>query len=298
MFAQVTDIILLYRLLFRGDYMSELDNIKYYAYKLRLNALNMAYTAKSHASHFGAGMSIIEILAVLYGKILNLNKDNSCFDNRDRFILSKGHGVIGYYAALTEFGFIPKDDLKDFEQNNSYLMGHPVRDIEHGIEFTNGSLGMGLSLAIGTAISAKKKKQSYKTYVLLGDGELDEGSVWEGFMAAKQFKLDNLVAIIDKNNLQLGGLTESIINHEDLVKKLTDFGWNAKEIDGHDIEQLINAFSTIEENEKPTAIIANTIKGKGFSFSENNNSWHHAILSKQNYENALKELESNYNGIK
>lgn len=276
--------------------MQNEPNISKMAYNMRRLALDMGLAAGAHAVHFGSGLSIIEILAVLYGKIMKITPNMPDWEERDRFILSKGHGVIGYYAALVETGFIPKEKLKDFEQNNSFLLGHPVKNKAYGIEFTNGSLGMGLSLAIGCAISAKKKNKDYKTYVLLGDGELDEGSVWEGFMFAKQYKLDNLIAIIDKNNLQLGGYTKDIINHAELSRKLESFGWNVYEVDGHDIEQLKSTFSSLKQNDSPTVIIANTIKGKGFSFSEDNNSWHHAIITPKIYDEALKELEKAYNG--
>lgn len=273
-----------------------IKEIEDFAFHMRKHALNMAYSAGSHAAHFGGGMSIIEILAVLYGKILRLDKNNPTWEERDRFILSKGHGVIGYYAALAEYGYISKKDLETFEQENSYLMGHPVQMPEHGIEFTNGSLGMGLSLGIGTAISAKKRGYSYKTYVLVGDGECDEGAIWEGVMYASQLKLDNLCMIIDRNSFQLGGETNSIISHGNLCGKCDMFGWNAYETDGHCVSQLYEILNNIPKNGKPTAIVANTIKGRGFRFSENNNAWHHAVISSTQYEMALQELEDSYYG--
>lgn len=270
--------------------------IEEFAFHMRQHALAMSHASGSHAVHFGAGMSVIDILAVLYSEVLNLDKKNPMWEERDRFILSKGHGVVGYYAALAEYGYIPLEELGKFEQENSCLMGHPIYTPEYGIEFTNGSLGMGLSLGIGTALSAKKKGKDYRTFVLLGDGESDEGSVWEGIMSAAQFQLDNLCVIVDRNRLQLGGDTEEIMAHGDLVKKYQAFGWNAYEVDGHNVEELCEAFSKILANKKPSAVIANTIKGKGFSFSENNNSWHHAVMTGTQYEEALKELEEGYYG--
>lgn len=273
-----------------------IQELEKFAFEMRKNALHMAYAAGNHAAHFGGAMSIIDILAVLYGKVMNLDKENPQWEERDRFILSKGHGSIGYYAALVEYGYIPKSEMDKFEQNDSYLMGHPIYTPEHGIEFTNGSLGIGLSLGIGTALAAKKKNQNYMAYVLLGDGEIDEGSVWEGVMAAPQFELDNLCMIIDCNGLQLGGKTEDIMSHNNLKTQLEAFGWNTVEVNGHDLETLYDTFKSVKKNKKPTAIVAHTIKGKGFSFSENNNVWHHAILTLPQYESAIKELEENFYG--
>ncbi len=274
----------------------DLNEIAEFAFHMRKHALEMSFAAGQHAVHFGGGMSMIDILAVLYAKILRLDRKNPRWEERDRFILSKGHGVVGYYAALTEYGYILQEDLKTFEQRDSYLMGHPIYTPEHGIEFTNGSLGMGLSLGIGTALAAKKKKLDYRTFVLIGDGEADEGSVWEGIMAAHQFQLDNLCVIVDRNGLQLGGRTEDVISQAGLCEKFQAFGWNAAEVDGHDIAQLYNAFRALKRNGRPSAVVANTVKGKGFRFSENNNAWHHAVLTASQYESALRELEEGFHG--
>ncbi|MCM1185089.1 MAG: transketolase [Lachnoclostridium sp.] len=267
-----------------------------FAYHMRRDALDMSLAAGQHAVHFGAGMSIIDILAVLYGSVLRLDCDNPLWEDRDRFILSKGHGVIGYYAALAEVGYIDKAELQLFEKKNSFLLGHPIRTVEKGVEFTNGSLGMGLSLGIGTAIGAKKRGKAFKTYVLIGDGEMDEGAVWEALMAAPQFKLDNLFAIVDRNHMQLGGDTEQIIAHGNLKAKLEAFGWDVREIDGHDHDAIYGALTAEGQMDRPKAVIANTIKGKGFQFSENNNAWHHAVMTNQQYEAAIAELEESYHG--
>jgi transketolase len=220
-----------------------------------------------------------------------LNKDNPRWEERDRFILSKGHACLAYYAALCEVGYISKEELKTFEKNDTNLLGHPVINRNIGIDFSNGSLGMGLSLGIGVAISSKKKKKNFDVYVIVGDGECNEGSVWESAMAAPNFKLDNLYAVIDKNNFQQTGSNEDIMNVANLKDKWSSFGWYTVELDGHNIEELYNFFNKGKKINKPKAIIANTIKGKGFSFSENNNDWHHSILSKSFYEKAINELK-------
>lgn len=259
---------------------------------MRKDALDMALAAGKNAAHFGAGMSIIDITATLYGGVLNLDPKNPEWEDRDRFILSKGHGVLGYYPALCEVGYIPYSDLLTFEQTGSYLAGHPVKDRSHGIEFTNGSLGMGLSLGIGVSLAARKREKDFKVYVLMGDGECNEGSVWEAAMSAAQFKLDHLIAIIDKNEFQLGGNNSDIMSIGEVSRKFSDFGWETVDVDGHDIGAIYDAFTATNHEGKPLAVIAHTIKGKGFSFSENNNAWHHAVLTKAQYEEAIKELES------
>ena len=180
--------------------------------------------------------------------------------------------------------------MQDFEKTGSYLLGHPVKNRGKGIEFSNGSLGMGLSLEIGVAISGKKRRRQYRVFVVIGDGECNEGSIWEGAMAAAQFKLDNLVAIIDRNNFQQTGSNADIMNVGDLCEKWSSFGWDVKEVDGHNIREIYDVFNPILNNSKPKLIIANTIKGKGFTFSENNNEWHHAVLSKSQYDIAINEL--------
>ena len=269
----------------------ELIEIKNFSKRVRKHILEMALYAGASSSHFGGALSIVEIISTLFSNQMNLNEKNRYSETRDRFILSKGHACLAYYAALCEIGFIKKDELKTFEKNDSNLLGHPVANKELGIEFSNGSLGMGLSLGIGLCISSKKKKSNFKVYVILGDGECNEGSVWEAMMAASHFKLDNLYTFIDRNNFQQTGSNDEIMSLENLKSKLISFGWNTIEIDGHNINEISNALNLNDKN-RPTAIIANTVKGKGFSFSENNNSWHHAVLTKSTYEKALTELEN------
>ena len=267
-----------------------IDKIKDLSYEIKKNILEMAFSAGASSSHFGGALSIVDVVSVLFGYKLRLNNDPN-WEERDRFILSKGHACLAYYAALCEVGYISKDELKTFEKDDSNLLGHPVLNKKLGIDFSNGSLGMGLSLGIGLSIAFKKKKKDNKVFVIIGDGECNEGSVWEAAMAATNFKLNNLYAIIDKNNFQQTGSNKEIMNTENLSVKWSSFGWDVKTVDGHNIDQLLNYFSAENKSEKPKALIANTIKGKGFSFSENNNNWHHAVLSKSQYETAIKELK-------
>ena len=268
----------------------DINKIRNFSLALRKNIIDMAFTAGASSAHLGGALSIVEIVSVLFSFKMRLNRDPEWSD-RDRFILSKGHACLAYYAALCEKGYIKKDELKTFEKDDSNLLGHPVINKKLGIDFSNGSLGMGLSLGIGVAISLIKKKKDNKVFVILGDGECNEGSVWEASMAAAHFKLKNLYAIIDNNSFQQTGSNETIMDTQSLKNKWESFGWNTFELDGHDVEKLHSFFSKTNDTQKPTAIIAKTIKGKGFSFSENNNDWHHSVLTKKLYETAIDELK-------
>jgi len=268
----------------------KIKNIKNFALSVRKNILEMAVSAGAGSSHFGGALSITEIVSTLFAYQMKIDKKNPNWEQRDRFILSKGHACLAYYAALCEIGYISKEELKTFEKDDTNLLGHPVINRKLGIDFSNGSLGMGLSLGIGVAISSKKKKKFFKVYVVIGDGECNEGSIWEAAMAAPNYNLDNLYVIIDKNNFQQTGTNKEIMNVENLKNKWSSFGWHTAELDGHNIQELCDFFNKSEKIDKPKAIIANTIKGKGFSFSENNNDWHHSVLSKSFYEKAVKEL--------
>ena len=268
---------------------SEITNIKKLTKEIRKNILKLSLAAGASSSHFGGSLSTVELLATLYNSVLKFDVSNPLWEERDRFILSKGHACLGYYSVLCEKGYFTKEDLNLFEQNGSFLLGHPVMNKNKGIEFSNGSLGMGLSLGIGVAIAAKKNKKNYRVFVLIGDGECNEGSVWEASMSAPHFKLNNLTAILDRNNLQQTGSNEEIMSTKKLGDKWRSFNWDVKEIDGHNIEQILTAFNYVSE--KPKLILANTTKGKGFSFSENNNDWHHKIMTKKQYDDALKELD-------
>ena len=264
--------------------------IEDFALNIRKNILEMALAAGASSSHFGGALSITEIISVLFSDQMKIKKDNPKHESRDRFILSKGHACLAYYAALSEVGYISKEELKTFEKDDSNLLGHPVINRDLGIDFSNGSLGMGLALGIGVALALKKRKKDINVYVVLGDGECNEGSVWEAAMAAPNFKLNNLYAIIDKNNFQQTGSNKDIMDNPNLKEKWSSFGWNTKEVDGHNINELLSFFEEGRTIDKPKALIANTIKGKGFSFSENNNDWHHSVLTKSLYEKGLQEL--------
>lgn len=267
------------------------------ARRMRKHALDMALVAGSNGAHLGPGYSMAEIMATLYTAVLKHDPKNPTWPDRDIFILSKGHGVLGYYTILAECGYFTVDLLKTFETKDSPLAGHPSIDRELGIEFSTGSLGHGLSLGVGIALAAKMDKRGSNIYVYMGDGECNEGMVWEAAMAANQFKLDNLVAIIDHNKLQSDGLSREIIDMGYMAEKWKSFGWFVREVDGHDIAQLLNVFHERNRpNKQPYVVIAHTIKGKGVSFFENNNLWHHSRLSREQYVSALNELGYNAEG--
>jgi len=259
---------------------------------IRKKILQMAMEAGSSSAHIGGALSIADILSILFFHVMTIDKNDPLSDKRDRFILSKGHACLAYYASLSELGYISDEELKTFEKNDTNLPGHPVINKKLGIEFSTGSLGMGLSLGIGVALSAIKKKSIYNVFVVLGDGECNEGSVWEAAMAAPNLKINNLNVIIDRNNFQQTGTNAEIMDLRDLKKKWESFGWYAVELDGHDINLLIQTFADIKKINQPKVIIANTIKGKGFSKFENDNKWHHSILTKSFYEEALEEINN------
>jgi len=268
----------------------QINDIKNFAKNIRISILNMSLNAGANSSHFGGALSIVEILATLFSSVMNINGKKL---TKDRFILSKGHACLAYYATLSEIGLIKKKDLLTFEKNDTKLLGHPVKNDDIGIDFSTGSLGMGFSSAIGVALAIKKKKEPYNVYVVLGDGECNEGSVWEGALSAPNLELNNLNVIVDNNGFQQTGSNKDIMNLLDLKKKWESFGWHVEEVDGHNINNLNKIFLSIKKINKPKVIIAKTIKGKGFSFSENNNEWHHKVLSKSMYDQAINELSSN-----
>ncbi|MDR1732842.1 MAG: transketolase [Synergistaceae bacterium] len=264
------------------------------ANKVRFHIIEMAYQCGGNA-HLGGALSLVEILAVLYGEILHFNSQFPLLLERDRFILSKGHGVLAYYAILAEMGFFPLTLLKTFQQNGTALVAHPVMNLKLGIESSNGSLGQGLSMACGIALYGKLQEKSYKVYVILGNGECNEGAVWEAVMMAAQFKLKNLTVVIDANGMQSDGNSANIVDLTPFAQKFSAFGWNVAEVDGHDMKELYSAFSSQNESECPKVVIAKTIKGKGISFMENSIEWHHNRLTKTLYEQALTELENKAN---
>ncbi len=266
------------------------SQIKKFSKNLKKNILDMALHAGSNSAHIGGALSLVDIVACLYSTIMEIDKSNPENENRDRFILSKGHACLILYSALMELKFINKSEIKDFESDNSDLPGHPVINRKKGIEFSNGSLGMGLSVGIGVALALQKKKLKKNVYVAMGDGECNEGSVWEAAMSASNFNIHNLIGIVDKNNFQQTGSTNEIMKNNNLKQKWESFGWNVIEIDGHNVEEIYNSLVS-KENNKPKLILANTIKGKGFKFSENKNEWHHSIMTQKIYDDALKELD-------
>ena len=242
--------------------------------------------------HLGGGLSMVELVVVLYANFLNFRLDTPAWDKRDRFILSKGHGVLGFFPVLAEFKVISEDQLNTFKKNGSDLIAHPIKNLSYGIESSNGSLGHGLSFGVGMSLAAKLSNSDYKTFVLMGDGECTEGSGWEAAMSASHYALSKLTVIIDLNGLQSDGRATEIVNSDSLADKWRSFGWEVIEIDGHSIPQIIQAYSFESAQEKPIAIIAKTVKGKGISFMEDNNEWHHNRLTQSKYSQAITELES------
>jgi len=260
------------------------------AKRLRRHIITMI--GKAGSGHPGGSLSAVEIVTALYFKSLQHNPLDPCWAERDRFILSKGHAAPLLYATLAECGYFPVDELPTLRQINSCLQGHTDCKLISGIEMSAGALGQGLSFAIGIALAGRLNSQKYRVYVLLGDGECDEGQIWEAAMATAHFKMDNLTAIVDNNGLQLGGWNRDIMNLEPFNKKWEAFGWHAIEVDGHNLSQLIDAFAQAKlVKGQPTVIIAHTIKGKGVSFMENNPDFHGKAPNAVEVEIALKELE-------
>jgi transketolase len=274
------------------NHAQEIDNIEQMATRMRRHILDMALEAGAHSSHFGGGLSVVDITATLFGSVMNIRSNEPEWAGRDRFILSKGHGCLGYYTALHEAGYFSRDELMTFEKTDSFLYGHPVMNRAKGIEFSSGSLGMGLSLGIGVAVAAKRRAEDHRCFVIMGDGESNEGSNWEAMMATPHHKLDNLVLILDRNRHQQTGTNAEIMDVGDAPAKLRAFGWHVEDIDGHDVGALYDVLSARRSDGVPLAVVANTVKGKGFSFSEDDNSWHHKVLTKKQYEAAIEELSS------
>ncbi|MDR1481591.1 MAG: transketolase [Synergistaceae bacterium] len=256
---------------------------------MRRSILDMSYKCGSGV-HLGGGLSVVEILAVLYGAVMNFDPSAPADPNRDRFIMSKGHGVLGLYAALAQVGFFSPDLLETFQQNGTDLASLTVMNINLGIESSNGSLGQGLSMAVGIALHARLRGKTFNTYVLLGNGECNEGEVWEAVMSASQFKLDNLIAIVDDNSMQSDGESRGIMDMSSLSRKFDAFGWDTMLVDGHDVSSLYRGIAQRTADGRPKAVIARTVKGKGVSFVENSRDWHHNRLTKSMYEQALAEI--------
>lgn len=267
--------------------LKELQEI---AKKLRRHVITMIATAGS--GHPGGSLSAADIITALYFKVMRHDPKNPSWEDRDRFILSKGHAAPILYAALAECGYFPVEELLTLRKLGSRLQGHTDKTLTPGVEMSAGALGQGLSFGIGVALAGRLDSKDYRTYVLLGDGECDEGQVWEAAMSAAHFKIDNLVAIVDRNRLQLDGYCCDIMSSEPLSDKWHAFDWHVLEIDGHDMSQVLTALEKAKEIKgKPTAIIAHTIKGKGVSFMEFNIDFHGKAPTPEQTEKALKELE-------
>lgn len=260
------------------------------AKKLRRHIIQMIGRAGS--GHPGGSLSAVEIVTALFFNVLHHTPDNVCLPERDRFILSKGHAAPVLYAALAESGYFPVSELDTLRQLGSRLQGHADCTVTPGVEMSAGALGQGLSFSIGVALSARLDGLPFRVYTLMGDGECDEGQVWEAAMAAAHFKVDNLTAIVDNNGIQLDGWNRDIMNIEPLAEKWAAFGWHVIETDGHDIKNLLESFRKAREIKgKPTVLIAHTIKGKGVSFMENNPDFHGKAPNPDQVKMALKELE-------
>jgi transketolase len=257
--------------------------------RLRRKLLEAIFDAG--AGHTGGGLSCLDILNVLYNRVLNVSPENFSDSNRDRYVQSKGHSVEALYTVLADRGFFPETELKTICHYQSYFVGHPTRKIP-GIEMNTGALGHGLPISIGMALAGKMDNAPYRVFTLLGDGELGEGSNWEGAMAAAHYDLDNLTAIIDHNTLQITGHTRDVMSNEPLDEKWRAFGWAVKVVNGHDYAALTEALSKPAETGKPTCVIANTTKGRGVSFMENVAKWHHGVPSETELKQALAELDA------
>ena len=271
--------------------LAEKRNLQKVATRIRLGVIEGTYNAKS--GHPGGSLSIADTLAYLYWKEMNIDPKNPKMEGRDRLVLSKGHTAPALYAALAERGYFPVEELKTLRHIGSMLQGHPNMNDTPGVEMSTGSLGQGISAACGMALAAKVKGEDSRVYTILGDGEIEEGQVWEASMFAAQYKLDNLVAIIDNNNLQIDGPITEVMSSYPITDKFTAFGWNVIAIDAHDFDQLEAAFKAARTVKgKPTAIIQKSVKGKGVSFMENQVSWHGTAPNAEQYEQAKAELNA------
>ena len=267
-----------------------IDELKEIAKKIRLGIIDAVYYGKS--GHPGGSLSIADIMTVLYFDEMNIDSEKPDWEERDRLVLSKGHCSPALYSALAYRGFFPIEDLKTFRNINSYLQGHPDRKHIPGVDMTTGSLGQGLSAANGMAIAGKMENKNYRVYCILGDGELEEGQIWEAAMSANKYKLDNLCVIIDNNNLQIDGTIDEVMSSKPIDEKFRSFGFEIIKIDGHNLEEIKSAFEVARNiKNKPVCIIANTIKGKGVSYMENKPEWHGKAPNDEEYKQAVEDIK-------
>lgn len=258
---------------------------------MKLKALDMALSTGGNGSHIGGAFSVMEIFATLYA-LANVKDMNDV--SRDRVIVSKGHCVLAYYTVLWKLGFLNEDDLLSFDKNGTKFHGHPHRNLSLGLEFSGGSLGLGISYAVGVALASKQREIDHKIYVILGDGECDEGIVWEALMSISNFKLNNVVIIIDKNGYQLDGMTHEVMNQYSLEQKFQSFGFDVDVVNGHSIEDLYTSFT--KSSDSARVIIANTVKANGISFLIDNKMAHHCVLSPKKYDRAAQDIKAMYDG--
>lgn len=265
-----------------------IQQLKAKAIQIRMDLLKMIHRAK--AGHTGGSLSNTDILTALYYRVMRIDPQRPDWEDRDRFIASKGHSVESLWCILADRGFFPVEELETFSQFGTRLIGHPNNEVP-GIEMNTGALGHGLSISVGMALASKRNGQDYRVFCLMGDGEQAEGSIWEAAMAGAHYKLDNLIGIVDRNRLQISGSTEEVIGLEPLEEKWAAFGWHVISLDGNDMSALVQAFESLPAAaNKPTLIMANTVKGKGVSFAENSPQWHHRVPSDAELEKALMEL--------
>ena len=271
--------------------INNISELKKIANEVRIGIIEEVYSAQS--GHPGGSLSIADILTVLYFNVMNIEEKKPNMPNRDRLVLSKGHASPALYSVLANRGFFEKDKLKTFRKIDSNLQGHPDKNKVKGVDMTTGSLGQGLSAANGMALAGKLNKSNYRVYCILGDGELEEGQIWEAAMTSHHYKLDNLCVIVDNNNLQIDGKVEDVMNIYPIVDKFKSFGFETIQIDGHNITQIMEALGQARKIKgKPTAIIAKTIKGKGVSYMENQAGWHGKAPNEDEYKRAINELKN------
>lgn len=269
------------------------ENLKEKAKQIRADILKMLFACQS--GHPGGSLSCVEILMSLYYNVAKIDPSNPKMEDRDRIVLSKGHACPTYYAILADKGYFPKEDLWQLRQINSHLQGHPDMNKTPGVDVNTGSLGQGVSIAVGLALAAKHKKADYKVYAVAGDGELQEGLVWEAAMSAAHYKLDNYTILLDHNGLQIDGSNDQVMSLGDIMGKFAAFGFECFKVEGHDIDAITEALNKPVSG-KPKFICCETFKGKGISFMENNFGWHGRPLTEQEYHAAMKELGVEING--